>query len=163
MELKFPIPSAVSPQELRLMRRCVEGKRVVEAGALLGFSTIHLARSAASLVSIDRHEGYGPSTERAFRSNILCHSLNHVQIIVADAAKVVNEFEADVAFLDLTGKFDTTFNVLSRVKSNLALVHDVGRQSCHEVELAIKAAGFKVVEGAGTLALCERRIHGRSL
>ena len=64
------IPTALSPAESMLLQRVARGRRVVEAGALLGHSTIVLASTAASVVSIDKHEGYGPSTLGAWLRNI---------------------------------------------------------------------------------------------
>jgi hypothetical protein len=65
------IQTALSNSECTLLRRIAAGRRVVEAGALLGFSTVLLASVAASVVSIDRHEDYGPSTWRPYRSNLV--------------------------------------------------------------------------------------------
>jgi protein-L-isoaspartate O-methyltransferase len=64
------IPTALSLPEARELARLAEGRRVVEAGALLGFSTVVLARAAASVVSVDRHEGYDAPTLGKFLRNL---------------------------------------------------------------------------------------------
>lgn len=129
---------------------------MVEAGALLGFSTIKLSHVAASVVSIDKHEGYTTSTYRRFMSNIERFGDRYrVQPIVGDAVDRLQAIDADVAFIDLTGQFDLTRSAMRAVRPDLVLVHDVGRAHC-QVDAAIVAAGFRVVEAVDTLALCER-------
>lgn len=52
------VPTALSLREDACLRHYARGRRVTEAGALLGHSTIQLAQTARGVVSIDRHTGY---------------------------------------------------------------------------------------------------------
>lgn len=82
------IPTALSSREDQALRRYAMGRVVVEAGALLGHSTIQLARTAKRVTSIDRHSGYTywpNDTLRSFNRNMeVAGVANRVQSIVGD-------------------------------------------------------------------------------
>lgn len=149
-------PTAMSAPEARLLQRYADGRRVVEAGALLGYSTIRLAQVAARVVSIDRHEGYSAPTYRRFRSNIERAGVSRrVTPVVGDAVALLPQHAADLAFIDLTGQLALTAAAMKAAQARLVAVHDLGRAYC-QVDEAIVAAGFRVVEAVDTLAVCER-------
>jgi tRNA A58 N-methylase Trm61 len=149
------IPTAISPREARFLRDSCAGKAVVEYGALLGFSTVILARAAGQLISIDRHEGYTGRTLAPFLSNLERHGvLSRVSVLESDAVAWAH-LRRDVAFVDLTGAFELTRTILERLGSPLALVHDCGRPGC-DVDLAIHRAGWTPVDQVDTLVLCAR-------
>jgi hypothetical protein len=131
--------------------------KVVECGALLGYSTLRIAEVAASVVSIDRHEGYGPSTLRAYMSNI--EGLSNIIPVVAEASQLLPHLKADRYFIDLDGTHETTLSVLNAIPTGWAwaAVHDFRRQNCAGVERAIHDAGFEVEETVDTLAIVRRR------
>jgi predicted O-methyltransferase YrrM len=134
------------------------GMRVVECGALLGFSTLAMAEVAAQVVSIDRHEGYGPPTLAPFLSNIDGHR-DKIIPIIADARQVVGVVDADRYFIDLDGTYQTTFDVLSRIPARgvPVAVHDYERNSCEGVKKAILDARYEIDEVVDTLAIVRRR------
>lgn len=148
------IPTALSPRECALMRRVATGQRVVEAGALLGASTILLAKVASKLTSIDRHEGYSGPTLRPF-----LHHLHHfgvagnVDVRVGEAALHLPTVAADVAFIDLTGTLDVTLQAMWATTASILMIHDTQRQHCDGVAKAIALAGGRAIAQADTLSV----------
>lgn len=152
------IPTAVSAPEARALREFSRGMRVIECGALLGYSTLLLAEQAASVVSIDRHEGYGPSTLAPYLSNIASHR-NVVVPVVADCRQVLPFLTGDRYFLDLDGTYETTRAALTAIRDSrvLVAVHDFRRQSCEGVARAIVDAGYDIEQVVDSLAFVVRR------
>lgn len=162
--MKFPlpcdIPTAISPREARFMEELARGKGVIEFGALLGYSTIILARVARHLVSIDLHSGYldpAHTTYKQFRANLSRYlpDLHFPSIIQGDALKYA-PLLGDLAFIDLTGDYYLTKAVLIELGCPLALVHDLHRSKCEGVEQGILDANWEIVGQVDTLALCRR-------
>lgn len=154
-----PIKSSMSDPETRALQLLVDGRRAVEAGALLGYSALAMARTAAKVVSIDRHEGYGPSTYRPYMSNLVRFGdMNQIRPLRADAINVLPGLEADVAFIDLTGTEDVTALALASLHPSIqfAAVHDFGRSSCRGVELALHRSPWRVVHVVDTLAIARK-------
>lgn len=149
------VPCALSGRERAALRRWCRNRRVVEAGALLGGSTIEIARAATSLVSIDRHEGYSAPTYRQFRSN-LDRARVTVRAVVGDAVVELPRFAADAAFIDLTGEYALTLAAIRATTAPLVLVHDLGRVRCRGVEQALLASHLHILEHIDTLAVCVR-------
>lgn len=140
------------------MTRYAAGRRVVEAGALLGGSTVTLAAVAAHVTSIDRHVGYSGPTLRPYLANLArCGVAGRVTPHVGDAADWLAVTPADVAFIDLTGTYDVTLAALRAVRAPVVLVHDVGRVRCDGVAAAIAAVGGRILEHVDTLAVVELR------
>lgn len=153
-----PIPTAISAAEARALREFSRGLRVIECGALLGYSTRLLAEQAASVVSIDRHEGYGPSTLAPYLSNIA--SVRDIVVpVVADCRRVLPFLTADRYFLDLDGTYATTRAALAAIRESgvLVAVHDFRRQSCEGVSRAIVDAGYDIEQVIDSLAIVVRR------
>lgn len=159
METRYRIASSLSKPEERLLRHYGHNLAVVEAGSLLGYSTLVLASVAKSVISIDRHQGYGAPTERAFRSNLAVHGAKNVRPIIGEATQVIDTIVGcKLAFIDLDGTEETTRTMLQKVRTTLVALHDVGRQSCRGVERAMQNSAWRVVEGAGTLVVMERAL-----
>src|SRR5689334_23021520 len=119
------IPTALTELEAKELIAQSDGKRVVEAGALLGFSTIHLAQRATHVISIDRHEGYNDApTLNLFTRNLHRYRVNNrVQTVQGNVLDHIADYEADFAFIDLTGKYQLTKDVLNRVRARVVGVH----------------------------------------
>lgn len=136
-------------------------QRVVEAGALLGFSTLLIGDVAAHVTSIDLHEGYGPSTLGPYMSNIRNMGCGNIRTVVGDFRNHLNAVKADVAFIDLTGKEDITREALSLLNKSveIALVHDLGRVNCDGVIRAARGmdTDWDLVETIDTLGVLKRR------
>ena len=157
--LRPNIPTALSPNEVEALRRICRDQRVVECGALLGFSTIVIADVAKYVISIDRHEGYGPPTYRPFMSNISRYR-DRIFPIIGDVREALLGKIADRYFIDLDGKYRTTLSALCAIPAGpekIVAVHDFGRAHCDGVEKAIITAGYDVLEVIDTLAVCRRR------
>jgi hypothetical protein len=148
------IPCALSLRERTEMVRWARGKRVVEAGALLGGSTVTLASVAASVISIDRHVGYTGPTLRTFMANLYHAGVaSKVDVRVGDAIALLPNAPADIAFIDLTGTFDVTLKALQAVRAPIVMIHDTERQRCGGVAQAIKAMGGRALAQVDTLAV----------
>ena len=152
------IPTAISPAEARALRVFSRGMRVIECGALLGYSTLLLAEQAASVVSIDRHEGYGPSTLAPYLSNIASRR-DMIVPVVADCRAVLPFLTGDRYFLDLDGTYATTRGALTAIRDHgvLVAVHDFRRQCCDGVARAILDAGYDIEQVVDSLAIVVRR------
>lgn len=153
------IPTALSPAEARELRSFAEGMRVIEAGALLGFSTLLMAETAAKVISIDRHEGYGPSTLSAFLSNIEGRGEKIIPVI-ADVRSIIPFLRADRYFIDLDGTYETTKAVLEAIPfENVSIaIHDFGRNNCPGVERAImECEGVDIDRVVDTLCFLRKR------
>lgn len=154
----IPVRSSISGAEAHALQQLARGRRVVEAGALLGYSALLLSDVAAHVTSIDRHAGYGPSTWAPYRSNLARFARQPVRTIIGDALVWLPHVEADVAFLDLTGGEGLTTRALAALHPSVRVVgvHDLTRQSCPGVARAIARSAWRLVEAVGTLGILER-------
>lgn len=115
------IPTALTPNEAATLARIAEGKQVIELGALLGFSTITLAKAAKRVFSIDPHEGYPVDNPRStvmqFFANLERYGVtDKVVPIISKYELIVDSLpEADVAFIDLMGYYNQTWDALNSV------------------------------------------------
>lgn len=153
------IPTALSSAETRALAAFARDMRVIECGALLGYSTRVLASVASKVVSIDRHEGYGPATLASFMSNLEGH-FDKVVPVVADCAALLPFLRADRYFIDLDGTYETTRRVLEALPHyNCGVaVHDFDRQSCSGVKRAIlDTPGYEIDHVVDSLAFIRRR------
>lgn len=85
--LSFYVPTALSRAEARALADQSRDRRVVEAGSLLGGSTLVLASAAREVVSIDRHNGYvgrPNDTYRALRRNLEVAGVGNAHCLVGD-------------------------------------------------------------------------------
>jgi hypothetical protein len=150
------IPTALSPREVDCLQAFCRTMRVVEAGALLGYSTLAIAAVAHSVISIDRHRGYGPTTWGAYRSNI--EGIPNIIPVRADAARVLGAFTADRYFLDLDGTLPTMRAVLDAIPYHVPVaVHDCCRSGCDGVEEALRELDYDVTAHVDSLVIARRR------
>ena len=134
----------------------------MEAGSLLGYSTIVMARVAASVVAIDRHGGYRGSTWRRFRSNLERAGVaSQVRPIRGEALMELPAIIADLAFIDLTGEYELTHQAMLVCRSPLVAVHDATRSGCQGVDQAIQALGWPVVDSVDTLVVLRSEVGRR--
>jgi len=153
--VSIDIPTAISPRELRLLQHFARDRAVVEFGALLGFSTVGLAQVTGRLSSIDRHDFYSGPTARQFRSNLERYGVSEKVKVIEGDALLHGQTAGDVAFIDLTGNYQITKDLLGILGCRLALVHDFDRPNC-DVGRAIVDAGWRPIDQVDTLLLCER-------
>lgn len=146
-------PTALSQAETALLQRLARDRTVVEAGALLGYSTIRLAEvSPAPVVSIDRHGGYSGDTKARFLSNLDRAGVRHrVHPVIGEAVAELARTSAAMAFIDLTGEYDLTMNAARAAQTKIVAIHDYGRFNCPGVARAVKDLRWPVVERADTL------------
>jgi len=154
------IPSALSLREDAALRRWSKDRRVVEAGALLGHSTVEIGRVARSLISIDRHTGYDNqpnNTLRQYMRNLEVAFLNiAVLAIVGDAVTELPKYSADFVFIDLCGTHAVTLAAIQAARAPFVGVHDYQRQNCKGVGSAIEAIGFPVIERTDSLVILRK-------
>lgn len=150
------IPTALSAREASALSRHAEGKVVVEAGALLGFSTIHLAKTAKQVTSIDRHTGYDywrNDTLKEFCRNLEVAGVSgRVNTVVGDFSLIAT-YPADFAFIDLDGTYRTTLRAIALAGADRIGIHDYDRQSCPGVAQAVKDSGLAILERIDSLVI----------
>lgn len=150
-------PTAISPAEVDLLQQYARGKRVLEMGALLGYSTIKLAEVASHVVSIDMHEGYRGKTYWRYMSNLERAGIRHkVTPVLGDAIALTPMFDChEFYFIDLTGIWKDTRDAIKAIPACPALIgiHDFGRQNCTGVELAVSSLRCTIIDKAETLVI----------
>src|SRR3990167_1887021 len=158
IQLPSGCPTSLSKREASLLQFHARGRTVVEAGSLLGGSTIYLAEVASRVFSIDRHLSYTVPTLRRFKSNLLRAGIaDKVDVIVECALSALPRYPADFGFIDLTGQYRITKLALEAIQAPIVGVHDVGRAYCSGVSEAIKMTNFEVIEQVDTLAILRKR------
>lgn len=164
-KLRLKIPTALSEVETLELMSLSDGKRVLEAGALLGYSTIALAQRAAAITSVDKHEGYTDFTYGKFTRNLDIFGVKEkVNIVREDAVWAFKHFlktDFDVAFIDLTGEYHLTRAAISACRAGIIAVHDFGRPFCDGVERAVRDSGLEILRVIDTTAILKRGNYGR--
>jgi SAM-dependent methyltransferase len=105
-ELPRDVPGWLTTTEGEALSRLARGRRVLEVGSYLGLSTICLARTAESVVSIDPHDGRGTAcpgdTYDAFIGNLRRHG-------VAERVRAIRGTTRTVDPAEVGGPFDLVF------------------------------------------------------
>jgi predicted O-methyltransferase YrrM len=158
MNALLDIPTAMTEPEALAIQQLAMDKRVLEVGALLGFSTIMMAKSAIEVVSIDPHAGYPADNPRdtwgSYNENLLRYDVADKVWAIRDTDQVLTHVEEFVwpdddpthpqrdpgelkdfgfAFIDCDGTYDTTIRVMERVAPFLTL--DNGIMAVHDYDL----------------------------
>ena len=144
------IPTAVTEREITRLSALAAGKRVLEVGSLLGFSTVHLARVAEVVHAVDPHEGYPeadprPTLEPFITNLVEADVRERVVVHVGTDAQVLPMLAPasfDLVFIDITGLFWDTINCMNRAvpllrHSGVLAVHDCGHPEWPGVEQAV--------------------------
>lgn len=150
----FPIniPTALTQAESAMLQRISRGKYVLEIGALLGYSTVTLARVAQRVVSVDPHEGYPAHDPRptldTYLENIRRNDVTNVVPVIArwqDALAAIDPASFDVVFMDLTGLYEDTKKLLDFLRQDFSAylidaiaVHDCGHPDWPGVQRAVQ-------------------------
>lgn len=149
----------MTSSERTLLLWLARGRKVIECGSLIGNSTVPVAQVASKVVSIDKHEGYGPPTLKRFLTNIdaVAHK---VDVKVGDVAYFLPGIDADVCLIDLLGTYELTKWCLEHLHPSLTFVavHDCHRPHCGGVDAAIEAsrAVWEPFGQADTLTMLRR-------
>ena len=165
----FPldIPTALTRDESALLQEIAEGNRVLEIGALLGYSTVTLARTARWVVSVDPHEGYPAHDPRptldTYLENLRRNAVTNVVPVIArwqDALDAIRPTSFDVVFMDLTGRYEDTKELLDHLRLDFATgligaiaVHDCGHPDWPGVQQAVQEFHR---ETGGTMKVVDR-------
>lgn len=165
----FDIPTALTARESEVLGALAHGRRVYEAGALLGYSTCVLAQTAKEVTSVDPHSGYpfnSPSpTWDIFRRNVQRYNLGSRVKAIRDIFQNVASRDHHFAWADLTGEgwlirkfLNHTWNV-----PKIAL-HDYQRSGCGSSTSAIdfylrNDYRIRSVQVFDTLIVIERNIQ----
>ena len=155
------IPTSISRDELTLLQAICAGKRVYEAGALLGASTTHIAQVAKHVTSVDPHSGYPRHAPRP-TWEAYCRNISPFDNIEAHRdvfQNVPRPKVLDVAWADLTGRRDVMLNFIQQFQMTPILaIHDYGRSACGDssdvVDWFIRRTGCKAF-CVGTLIVLE--------
>jgi len=166
MPSTIEIPTALTVGETKLLQSIAAGKSVIEAGSLLGYSTVAMARRARQVHAIDPHDGYPAFAPRptldVFLRNIRRHGVTErVVPVVGSVLDVLPGLSADVCFLDLTGARELTQAALELALDAcpVVAVHDYARGGCdgctRVVDFEVRARGLRVTR-VDTLVVVER-------
>lgn len=160
------IPCALTDEEATLLAAVGAGRRVYEAGSLLGGSTLCLAATARSVVAVDPHDGY----PRHDPSPTWTHFLHNLQrfdrrrVVVPHRAyfqQVAVDARVDFAWADLTGQLGLTREFLAHAHTvPVVALHDYSRFGCEgttqAVDEYIRRTRPRRVIRAGTLVVIEK-------
>jgi hypothetical protein len=124
------IPTALSEPEAVALQQLAAGKRVLEVGALLGFSTVLMAQVAEEVVSVDPHDGYPAENPRPtwheFNGNLLRFDVADRVVAYRDfyngktAALITDDHDApEFAFIDADGTYETTIMLIELVAEHM--------------------------------------------
>ena len=154
------IPSALTAREDAALRRWSYQRIVTEAGALLGHSTVEIARTARMVTSIDRHAGYDGipnDTLRLFQRNIEVADITiPIVCVVGDAIAELPKYPANFVFIDLCGTLAVTLAAIKAAKAQFIAVHDFQRQNCSGVGMAVEASGLPVIERIDSMVILRK-------
>lgn len=155
------IPTALTPAEHDRLQELADDKVVLEVGSLLGYSTVALAQVARSVVSVDPHTGYPADDPRPTLAPFLAN-LGHyrvrelVTVMVGthdDVFRWLKPDTFDMAFIDCTGEFELTLDVIQKCqrflrRESVVCVHDCGHPDWPGAMAAVKAYGepFELVD-----------------
>ncbi len=136
------IPTTVTQAEIAFLQKLAYGRGVFEAGALLGYSTVTLAKVARHLWSADPHDGYpraNPSpTWDIYNHNIARYGVASKITSIRDYVENVSIPNVDFAWADLTGQYKTTLSFLFKTHLiPVVAVHDYARNTCDGATRAI--------------------------
>lgn len=142
--MKLQIKTSLSQREEKALREIVRRKKVLEVGALMGYSTVTMAQVASHVTSIDPHKGYPYYNPRPTLPTLI-YNLNRYEVaqkvtpIVDKAQNILIDFKQsfDVAFIDCTGEYEDTKFCLENAKSKIITCHDFLRPNCKGVEKAV--------------------------
>lgn len=132
------IPTAVTYEEAMCLHSLAKGKRVLEFGSLLGFSTIILAQAAELVVAVDPHEGYPIAdpkpTFTAFHQHLKTFGVEDKVIpIVTKGHKAIeilkNTF--DLCFIDMDSETYALWNLADELGCEIIAMHDYGHPQWH--------------------------------
>lgn len=150
----------MSPSERTLLKYVARNRRTIEAGALIGRSTLDLASVAQHVISIDRHTGYGPDTLQPYMRNI-DSVRSRVTPLIGDVREYLPGIEAETCLIDLLGTYEITKYCLDHLHPSLkfAAIHDTHRPFCSGVDAAIQASldTWEPIMQADTLTILARR------
>lgn len=169
---RFVLPAVsgwLRHEEGEALAELARGKRVLEVGSYCGLSTVCMARTAASVVSVDPHDGRGTAapadTLAALHSNLARYGVSgRVRCLVgtlettAPVAESLGPF--DLVFIDGAHDRESVESDIARARELLApggviALHDYGSPfdpGVAEAADALTAEGAELIVVAGTLA-----------
>lgn len=127
------IPTSMTAKETEALQTLCAGRKVLEIGSLLGYSTIAIAQVAREVWAIDPHDGYPLSdpkpTLAGFIDNIERHGVkDKIITIVANAQLVLPTLKGhfDVIFIDITRHAKELIFKANYMEPQYIAVHDYG-------------------------------------
>lgn len=141
------------------------GKRVLEVGSYCGLSTLCLAQTAESVLSVDTHDGRGTAIEQntlaMFRANLERRGASNVEVLVGTIDDVPAGLTFDLAFIDGSHDYGSVRHDIDRALELLApggllAFHDYLSDMDPDVTRAVGellAAGGELLATHNTLAV----------
>lgn len=151
-------------EEGKALWRLAEGKRVLEVGSYCGCSTICLAQSAASVLSVDPHDGRGTpapmQTFTQFQNNVERYGLSdRVEAHIGTLADDLPATDFDLIFID--GRHDAE-SVREDIRLALPRLAPGGLLAFHDYQASehpgIEIAVDELVSAGGSLVLTEKTL-----
>lgn len=158
---EIEIPTALTTSEHKRLQELAAGKVVLEVGSLLGYSTVTLAQVAISVVSVDPHQGYPADDPRPtigpFLQNLDDYRVRELVTVMVgthnDVFRWLRPEAFDMVFIDCTGEFELTLDVMKKCQrllwpKHVMCVHDCGHPDWPGAMAAVRAFGedFELVD-----------------
>jgi hypothetical protein len=137
------IPTSMTPAETALLQGVARDRVVYEAGSLLGHSTVALSEVAQRVISVDPHDGYprwAPTpTWEQYQHNIRVYgAYDRIWSYRSCFQNVPVPTDAGLAWADLTGRFDSTWQFLKQcTRVPVIAIHDYERWMCEGATKAV--------------------------
>jgi len=144
------IPTALTKAESIALEMLAIDNRVLEVGALLGYSTVVMARVACQVVSVDPHQGYPERDPKPtldeYLNNLERYGVIEKVVPVIGTIEKAGEFldpeMFSLVFLDLTGRYEDTFQAMMNINclhgGGVLAVHDCGHPEWPGVQQAVQ-------------------------
>ena len=143
-------------EEGKALHTLAKGKRVLEVGSYLGLSTICLAQSAESVLSVDPHDGRGTAIRQdtlpGFHKSLERYGVENVESIVGTAEDVPEGMAFDLIFID----GDHSYEAVARdIELALPLLAPGGLIAFHdyrsEIDPGVSRAVDELIAAGGEL------------
>lgn len=143
-----PISTSLTAQEAARLAELATGRCVIEVGSAYGFSTITMALTATHVTTIDPHSGYGslPDSLAQLQDNIAAYGVRSrirvVRTTSDDYLPGCSPGAYGLVFIDGDHRYDAVRADLENAwdllpPKGVLAVHDVGEESCPDVQRAV--------------------------
>lgn len=150
--LRPDIPTAMTKAEATELYGLAHGRRVLEFGSLLGYSTVIMAQSARRVYAVDPHEGYPVDDPRPtltpFLSNLERYGVRDRVVPILgrgqDVAEMFAPRQFDLIFIDITRCAAELIDLAHALAPEVIAVHDYGIQRWDGATIAVRNYAHRV-------------------